>query len=135
MRHFWKTIVRSVGFWLLRQYRASALELLRVRAALLYVRVVRGARGAFIAGLVGIGSLALAAAGFVLFHVGLFFVLPPPYNAWALMGLGATYVAVGLGTLMCACSERAWMRLSGANEVVRRAVRRRQDADQEWPGA
>ena len=61
--HFLRTLLATTSVWLLNKYRQKSLELIKLEAAIGYVKGVRSARQAFLAVLVvvlGAGLLAQA---------------------------------------------------------------------------
>ena len=118
----------SVGpIWLLNRYRRASLDLVRIEGALCYVKGVRCARRAFLAGVAALGALGLLASGFVILHAGLFLLLYLAYGAGrvlaaALLVLGLVYTLVPLAVLVRLGSQGAWMRFFKADRLVRQAV-------------
>ena len=117
-----KSLVGSVAVWLLARYRGLSLDLIRIRATAFYVKGVRAARSAYLGLLALLFAVVLAGAGFVLFHVGLFVLLPKPWNGIVLMALGAIYMLAALLGLRATVSEKTWMRLSQADRLVAEAT-------------
>lgn len=122
MKHLLSVFMPRVALWLLKSYRRMALDRLRIEAAVWYVRGVRTARQLFIGGLALSFVVALAGAGFVLMHLGLYALLPAPANAISLLALGAFYLMVAILILRWACTEKTWMKYSKAAHYVERAV-------------
>ena len=118
-------ILSAIAVKVLDNYRHLSMQVLRIEAATSYVRGVRiaraGAIGAMRLGLV----IALIAVGVVLFHVGLFLLLPwsVEVKAAAGMGLGLIYAVIGGVLLRAAMDERTWMAKSGAGAMVNDALR------------
>ena len=118
MKKFISGLLTSVALALLKSYRRVSLDLIRIEAALWYVRGVGVARQIFIGGL-GVSVLvALAAVGFLLVHAGLFALLPAPAGAIVLLALGAVYLLVAVLALRHVCSEKTWMKYSKAGQYV-----------------
>jgi len=129
MRGFIAGVVGRVVLWLLKRYRELALDVIKIESAIWYVRGVRTARRAFL-GVLALGiCLTVGAVALVLIHSGLYALLPWPVNAWTLMGLGVLYLIMVLLILRWVCSERTWMRYSGASEYTARVTRRRDEPD------
>lgn len=122
-----KTVLRGLVIKLALEYRRLSIEMLKIEAARWYVKGVAGARVAFI-GYVGLMAvLLLALSGFLLFHVGLFLLLPWPLKAKAalLAGLGLLYLIVALLGVRYATSSATWLKLSRADEVVEKLTGRK----------
>jgi len=110
--------------WLAGHYRRLSLDLVKIRAAIWYLKGVQAARRAFI-GVVALGlCLGLVLAGFVLVHVGLFLLLPHPANAIVLLALGAIYLVGALLALRWACSEKTWLKFSNASRYTALATKK-----------
>lgn len=120
-----KGILSAMALKLLDNYRHLSIRLLKIESAKSYLHGVRMARmsviGLMLMGLV-IGLICLGA---LLFHVGLFILLPWTLKAKAILGmcLGVAYVALGAAALRAAMNEKAWMEKSGATEMLREATR------------
>ncbi len=122
MKQYLSNVLTSVALWVLKSYRRASLDLLRIEAAVWYVRGVGAARQLFIGVLALAFLVALAVVGFVLLHVGLYALLPAPANALVLLVLGAVYLAGALLALRWACAEKTWMKYSKADHYVRQAT-------------
>ena len=118
-----KGVLSAIAIKLLDNYRHLAIQLLKIEAAKSYVHGVRMARLSAI-GLMWMGLvIGLICVGVVLFHVGLFILLPWTVKAKAVLGmfLGVAYVAIGAVALHVAMDERTWMEKSGAAEMLEEA--------------
>jgi hypothetical protein len=73
-------------------------------------------RMGLVIGLIGVGSL--------LFHAGLFILLPWTVETKAVLGmfLGLAYVAIGCVVLHASMNEKTWMEKSGAAEMLEEAI-------------
>jgi uncharacterized membrane protein HdeD (DUF308 family) len=69
--------------------------------------------------------IGLICFGVVLFHAGLFILLPWTVEAKAVLGmfLGLAYVVIGGFALRSAMDEKTWMEKSGASEMLEEATR------------
>lgn len=114
--------------WVLKSYRRLSLDLLKIEAALLYVRGVGIARQILLGGVALALLIALAVVGFLLLHLGIYALVPAPLNAMILTGLGAFYLIAALLTLRWAFAEKTWMKYSQANEMVAKAIQKRPPA-------
>jgi hypothetical protein len=70
--------------------------------------------------------IGLICVGVVLFHVGLFILLPWTVETKAVLGmfLGVTYVVIGVVALRAIMDEKTWMEKSGAAEMLEEAIGR-----------
>ena len=109
---------------LARHYREKSMMFLENKSLAWYIKSIAAARKAFI-GTVALASLILVLfTGFVMIHMGLFFLLPWSLGARAtlILVLGAIYFAAAIIVLLKVSSERFFMRKSKASEMVDRFV-------------
>jgi hypothetical protein len=115
-----KGILSAIAVRLLSDYRHLSVRLLKIEAAKSYLHGVRMARLSVI-GLIRAGLvIGLVCLGALLFHVGLFVLLPWTVKAKALLGvcLGLAYVICGGALLRAAVNEKMWMEKSGAVQLL-----------------
>ena len=127
MNVFIKGLMGGAAAWLANSFRGFAREFVTLHASIWYLRAVRTAHRVYLLSLVATLSTALVGAGFVLFHIGLFAVLPAPVNAIVLMVLGLTYLVVGLCIIRALSSEKRWMAATGADKCASLAGRHPDD--------
>jgi hypothetical protein len=119
-------VLSAIATALLDSYRHLSVQLLKIEAARYYLRAVRTARLSVI-GLMGMGLvIALISVGALLFHAGLFVLLPWTVKAKAILGmfLGLAYAVIGGFALRAAVSERTWMEKSGGAKLLEEATGR-----------
>ena len=119
-----KGILSAIAIKMLDNYRHLTIQLLKIEAAKSYLHGVKMARLSAL-GLMGMGlMMSLICVGVVLFHVGIFVLLPWSVEAKAVLGivLGLVYVAIGVFVLRAAMDERAWIKKSGAAEMMDDAI-------------
>ncbi len=119
-----KGIMSSIAVKVLADYRHLSIQLLKVEAARSYVQGVRMARLSMI-GLLQTGiMICLIGLGALLFHVGLFVLLPFTVKAKALIGvcLGLVYMICGGFALSAITDEKLWMEKSGAAKMLEEAT-------------
>lgn len=124
-----RTLIATASVWLLNKYRQTSLDLLKLEAAIGYVKAVRSARQAFLALLVIVLGAGLLAAGFVLLHVGLGMLIYLAFQSWWVVGvvlliLGAIYTIVPLFIIRRLCSEKTWMRFFKADKLVEQVTKK-----------
>ena len=115
-----KGILSAIAVRLLSDYRHLSVRLLKIEAAKSYLHGVRMARLSAI-GLIRAGlMIGLVLLGTLLFHVGLFILLPLTLKAKALLGvcLGLIYVVCGVVMLRAITDEKIWMEKSGAAQML-----------------
>jgi len=108
----------------MEDYRRLSIQLLRIEAAKAYLQGVQMARMSAL-GLMLMGlTIGLICVGVVIFHVGLFILLPWSVEAKAVLGmiLGLAYAITGGLLLRFAMDERAWMERSGAANLLKKAL-------------
>ncbi len=114
MNEFIKGLMSGLVAGLARSLQGNASDLVKIRAAIWYLRAIRTVRQIYLLSMAGTLTLLLVVAGFVLFHIGLFAMLPTPANAIVIMVLGLIYMVAGLCILRFVSSEKQWMQASGA---------------------
>lgn len=123
MRSLLNGLLGGVALWLMRRCKALSTDLLKVRAVILYVQVVKAARRVFMSAVALLLYLMLAGGGFVVLHVGLYKLLPDPVNAVTLLILGFVYLLVALSAIGAMCSEDTWLKGSRAGELTERVTK------------
>jgi len=118
MKEFFTNLLSGANAWLMQGVRVLVLDRIKIQAAMWYLRAIRTAHRMYLLCLATTLSMTLVGAGFVLFHIGLYALLPAPANAIALMGLGLIYVITGLCIVNALSSEKRWMKASGAEEYI-----------------
>lgn len=121
--HLLRTLLTTTSVWFLNKYRRKSLELIKLEAAIGYVKGVRSARQAFLAVLAIILGSGLLAAGFVLLHIGLGILLYLVFQNWwalsvAFLVLGLLYASVPLFIIRRLCAEKTWMHFFKADKLV-----------------
>jgi len=119
-----KGLLAGMAIKLLDNYRRLSIQLLKIEAARCYLHGVQMARLSAM-GLMGMGLvIVLICVGVLLFHAGLFILLPWILEAKAVLGmvLGLAYVVIGGVALRAAMDERTWMEKSGAAEMLKGAT-------------
>ena len=121
-----KGYLATMAIKLLNNYRHLSIQFLKIETAKSYLHGVRIARRStwvllqmgFFVGLIFIGVL--------LFHAGLFIVLPWSLKAKAILGilLGLVYVITGLVALCIFMDEKAWMLKLGVTALLEEATGR-----------
>ena len=116
-----KGLLAGTAIQLLDNYRRLSIQLLKIEAARCYLRGVQAARMSAI-GLIGIGLVVgFICVGVLIFHAGLFILLPWSVTTKAILGLflGLVYAALGGYALYAAMNEKTWMEKSGAAKMLK----------------
>ena len=119
-----KGLLAGIAIKLLDNCRHLSIQLLKIEAAKCYLHGVQMARLSAI-GLMRMGLvIGLIGVGVLLFHAGLFILLPWTVEAKAVLGmfLGLAYVVIGCVALHAAMDEKTWMEKSGAAEMLEEAT-------------
>ena len=127
MRRLLKDGFAVAILWLLRRYKQVSLDLLKIRAAIYYVRGVQTARLGVMAILAAVGAVVVLASGFILVPIGLAVLIYGLSGSWVaacavLLVLGALYMIVPLYVLRRCMSERAWMSFFKVDDLVARVA-------------
>ncbi len=120
IKSLFKGFLSSFAVRLLTDCRNLSIQRLKAETAKSYLQGVQMARLASI-GLMQMGLLiSLIGLGALLFHVGLFVLLPCTVKAKALIGvcLGLVYVICGGVALRAMTDEKLWMEKSGATKML-----------------
>lgn len=127
MRKLWRSLGLGVLVWVVRFYRQMATQLFEIRAVTFYVKAVRSARLAFIGLVAGLVAAGLLVASFMTMTVALIWVLPitPSHRPCALLAVSSVYFLATIIVLCVVASERRWMRMTGASELVGRVTKRK----------
>ena len=119
-KYLTKGLLAAIAVTRLNNCRHLSTQLLKIEAAKCYLHGVQMARLSAI-GLMRMGLvIGLIGVGALLFHAGLFILLPWTAEVKAVLGmfLGLAYVAIGWVVLHAAMNERTWMEKSGAAEML-----------------
>ena len=119
-----KGVLSGIAVKLLDNYRHLSIQLLKIEAVKCYLQGVQMVRTSAI-GLMRMGlMIGLICVGVLLFHAGLFILLPWTVKAKALLGivLGLAYMVIGGVMLRGAMDEKTWMEKSGAAEMLEDAT-------------
>ena len=108
--------------WLRLAYLEPSLKMLKLRAAIYYLEGVKGAHRILILVCVLVFVITLIGAGLVMLPLALLLFMPWEPATKAVVGIviGAVYLLVPAVALITLLSEKRWMRLTGATEVLRR---------------
>ncbi len=110
--------------WLKATYLEPSFRMLKLRAAIYYLEGVKGAHRILILVCLLVFVITLIGAGLVMVPVALLLFMPWEPTTKAVVGIviGAVYLLVPAVALMSLLSEKRWMRLTGATDVLRKLV-------------
>ena len=120
-------ILAAIAVKVLDNYRHLSVQLLRIEAAKSYLYGIRTARLSAVGIMLMELVIALLCLGVLLFHIGLFILLPWSVKAKAVFGmfLGLAYVVAGAIVLRKALDEKTWIEKSGAAKMLAEVARHR----------
>jgi hypothetical protein len=119
-----KGLLAGITIKLLDKWRRLSIHLVKIEAAKFYLRGVQMARLSAI-GMMRLGLvIGLMGVGVLLFHAGLFMLLPWTVETKAVLALflGLAYVAIGYAALRAAMDEKTWMEKSGVALMLEEAT-------------
>ena len=107
-----------------RKYRKLAHKW-RVKGVVFYLRLINGARQASLAVVAGLVFLQLMALGFIMMVTAglLLSPLSMEEKLWGLLGAGGFLFLIPAIALLVIFSQRSWYKLSGAERLVRDALK------------
>jgi len=113
-------IVSSFVKGLVKSYLESILELVKIRAAICYVSGIKVARRLFILWCALVFCLVLLAIGLGLIPIALCLYMPwtPQTKAMVAIAFGLVYIVVPLLVMINVFSQKRWMKISGAKDLV-----------------
>jgi hypothetical protein len=108
--------------WFRTTYLEPSLKMLKLRAAIYYLEGVKGARRILILICLLVFVITLIGAGLVMIPLALLLFMPWEPTTKAIVGIiiGAIYLLVPAIALISLLSEKRWMRLTGATDVLRK---------------
>jgi hypothetical protein len=110
--------------WFRSTYLEPSFKMLKIRAAIYYLEGVKGAHRILILICLLIFVITLIGAGLVIIPMALLLFMPWEPNTKAVVGIiiGAIYLLVPVVALISLLSEKRWMRLTGATDILRKIV-------------
>ena len=113
---------QGISDWLRSTYLEPSLNKLKLRAARYYLEGVKGAHRILILVCALVLVITLIGAGLVMVPLALLVFMPWDPVTKAVVGIviGAVYLLVPAVALTTLLSEKRWMRLTGATEVLRK---------------
>ena len=110
--------------WVRSAYVGPSLTKLKLRAAIYYLEGVKGAHRILILTCLLVFMITLIGASLVMIPLALLLFMPWEPATKAVVGIviGAIYLIVPAIALISLLSEKRWMRLTGASDILRKFV-------------
>lgn len=120
MTRFIKGLLVAVIMKLVTAYQTVSLDMVKIKGVSWYIQGVSKARLAFLAIIHVSVFVILLAAGLVLAPVSIVLLLPYALKIRLalLAALGVVYIVVPLLVLRFASSEKFWLKISGASDML-----------------
>jgi len=118
------SLCQGIFGWLRSTYLEPSLKMLKLRAAIYYLEGVKGAHRILMLVCLLVFVITLIGAGLVIVPLALLLFMPwePTTKAVVGISIGAIYLLVPGVALISLLSEKRWMRLTGATDVLRRLM-------------
>ena len=118
------SIFQMIFDWIKSAYLEPSLRLLKLRAAICYLEGIKGARRILILVCLLVFVITLICGGLVLVPVSMLLFMSWEPGTKALVGIviGVVHLLVPAIVLIFLLSEKRWMRITGATEVLRKLV-------------
>lgn len=118
--------IKGLLFALVGRYVKTAIEIVKVEVAIALIKAIASTRQVLMLLSVWIFLLTLIAVGLAMIPVALcvFTSWAPGTKLLVALGFAVIYIAVPLALLSSLMSERRWMKLFQADELVEKIVRK-----------
>ncbi len=120
--------IKGILFALAGKYLQTAIDVVKVEFAIAVIKAIGGARRLFMLLSVWIFLLTLVAVGLAMIPVALCVFMPwePTTKLIIALLFALIYIAVPVFLLMTLMSERRWMKIFHADELVQKVMRQKQ---------
>lgn len=97
------------------------IELLKIKAAIALLGVLRGVRKAIMGLIVIVFGVAIVACGFLLIPIALLLFMPWEPQTKAIVGIaiGAAYILIPLAVISALLSEKRWLRATRLSDLLK----------------
>jgi len=97
------------------------IELLKIKAAIALLGVLRGVRKAIMGFIVIVFGVAIVACGFLLIPIALLLFMPWEPQTKAIVGIaiGAAYILIPLAVISALLSEKRWLRATRLSDLLK----------------
>lgn len=116
------SIFQSVFDWIKASCLEPSLKLLKLRVAIYYLEGVKSAHRILLLLCLLVFVITLIGAGLVILPLALLIFMPWEPSTKAIVGtlIGAIYLIVPVAALATLLSEKRWMKITGASEILRK---------------
>jgi hypothetical protein len=110
---------------LIESYIRTTIDLLKIEAAIAYLKALKGVRRFIIVAMLLFFSVVVLGCGFLLIPVALLLFMPWDSQTKAIVGIciGAAYVLVPIIVISVLLSEKRWVKWSGIEKLIRQVNR------------
>ena len=118
------SLLQGMFGWLRSTYLEPSLKMLKLRVAIYFLEGVKKAHRILILICLLVFVITLIGAGLVMVPIALLLFMPwePVTKAVVGISIGGFYLLVPAIALISLLSEKRWMRLTGANKILRKLV-------------
>ena len=111
---------------LIESYIQTTIDLLKVEAAIPYLKVLQGVRRFLIRATLLVFFVVVLGCSFLLIPIALLLFMPWAPETKAIVGIciGVAYVVIPIIAISMLLSEKRWVRWSGVGKLIRQANRR-----------
>jgi 4-amino-4-deoxy-L-arabinose transferase-like glycosyltransferase len=110
---------------LIESYVRTIIDLLKIEAAVAYLKVLKGTRRFVIVTMLLFFFVVVLGCGFLLIPIALLLFMPWAPETKAIVGIciGAAYVVIPIIVISMLLSEKRWIRWSGVGKLIRQVNR------------
>lgn len=111
---------------LIESYIQTTIDLLKIEAAIAYLKALKGTRRFVIVTMLLFFFVVVLGCGFLLIPIALLLFMPWTQETKAIVGIciGAAYVVIPIIVISMLLSEKRWIRWSGVGKLIRQVNRR-----------
>ncbi len=120
MAEFFRQLLRGFAARLFAESRAASLDLMKIKAVAIYLKIVDSVRRSVLFGFMLVLALLVLVVGFVALHIGVFIIFDMSLRTIGIITLclGVVYFFVPLIVILRLTSERKWMEMSKSSGLV-----------------
>lgn len=110
----------------LNQYKQASVDLVKIKALVYYIKGIKIARYLYLGLVLLLVLFICMVSGFLLIHVAFFYYMPwsRDVKLLTIFALGICYFLIPLGIYIYYASQRSWMKLSKADELMHKVLDR-----------